>query len=203
MRGMRIGGLALAVLTAGVLAQGASAATLKVTKTGDSAPGACTANDCSLREAVRRANASSGPDRILLKARTYGFVQIGTDDDALAGDLDVTAGSGQLTIVGKGAAKTTIDGNDLDRLFQVFEGGRVSIERVALRDGNAVTGGGVLSDGRLTVERALFRDNAASSGAGLYNEDNATARLSRVVFQGNAATNEGGGLFNQNTAVRR
>ena len=126
----------------------------------------------------------SGPDRIVLKAKTYRFVQVGTDDDALAGDLDVTAGSGQLTIVGKGAGKTTIDGNDLDRLFQVFEGARATIERVALRDGNAVTGGGVLSDGRLTVERALFRDNAASTGAGLYNEDNATARLSRVVFQG-------------------
>ena len=68
--------------------------------------------------------------------------------------------------MGKGAGKTTIDGNDLDRLFQVFEGARATIERVALRDRNAVTGGGVLSDGRLTVERALFRDNAASTGAG-------------------------------------
>ena len=151
-------------MTASVLTQGASAATLNVTKTGDPVPGACTANDCTLREAVRRANTSSGPDRIVLKAKTYRFVQVGTDDDALAGDLDVTAGSGQLTIVGKGAGKTTIIGNDLDRLFQVFEGARATIERVALRDRNAVTGGGVLSDGRLTVERALFRDNAASTG---------------------------------------
>ena len=47
---------------------------------------------------------------------------------------------------------------------------------------------------------ALFRDNAASTGAGLANEDNATARLSRVVFQGNAATGDGGGLYNRNTA---
>jgi CSLREA domain-containing protein len=47
-----------------VLAGGASAATLDVTKTGDPVPGACTTNDCSLREAVLRANGTAAADRI-------------------------------------------------------------------------------------------------------------------------------------------
>ncbi len=56
-------------------------------------PGACTANDCSLREAVRRANASAGPDRVVLKAKTYVLTQPGQDEDeALTGDLDILAG---------------------------------------------------------------------------------------------------------------
>ena len=140
----------VAALTASVLTQGASAATFD--RDEDWRPRARRMH----RERLHAARGGppgehrqrTGPDRA--QGEDLPFVQVGTDDDALAGDLDVTAGSGQLTIVGKGAGKTTIDGNDLDRLFQVFEGARATIERVALRGRNAVTGGGVLSDGRLT-----------------------------------------------------
>src|SRR5688572_28935299 len=71
MRAIAIRAGMVAGLAVLVTAGSASAATLKVTKTSDPVPGACTANDCSLREAIRRANSTGTADKILLKAKTY------------------------------------------------------------------------------------------------------------------------------------
>src|SRR6266542_4506671 len=75
------------------------AATLHVTKTVDTADGACEA-DCSLREAIIAANAAGATSTIVLPAGTYILTIAGTGEDAAAkGDLDVT---GTLTITGAG-----------------------------------------------------------------------------------------------------
>src|SRR5687767_11272701 len=65
------------VLTSGLClltlwsAQAAQAATFTVTKTADTADGACN-TDCSLREAITAANSAAGNDIITFKAATFG-----------------------------------------------------------------------------------------------------------------------------------
>ncbi len=188
---------ALAVL---VVSASASAATLNVTKTGDPVPGACTPGDCSLREAVRRANSTGSADKIVLKARTYQLTQVGIDDDAIAGDLDVLAGSGRLTIVAKGAGRTAIDGNDIDSVLQVLEGARASIRELTMRNGAAPVGGVIANAGTLSLSRAAVRQGSALVGGGVNNSGNGRLTVLRSVITSNFADAVGGGINNQDDA---
>src|SRR4029453_4363971 len=72
----------------------AYAATYTVTKTADTADGACDA-DCSLREAVIAANSTPiTADTISLPAGTYTLTRSGANEDAgSTGDLDITCTS--------------------------------------------------------------------------------------------------------------
>src|SRR6187399_256192 len=82
------------------------AATFVVTKTADTADGACNA-DCSLREAITAANTAAGPDIITVPAGTYTLTITGTNEDANAnGDLDITSA---ITLNGAGAGTTAIE----------------------------------------------------------------------------------------------
>src|SRR5215216_4717200 len=98
-------------------APAAYAATYSVTKTADTAVGACD-SDCSLREAIIAANAAPGADTITLPAGTFTLTRAGAGEDAAAtGDLDI---AGDLTIAGKGAGTTIIDGGGIDRVVDVI-----------------------------------------------------------------------------------
>src|SRR5438552_11261520 len=120
---LRHGRLVLAfVLALGVLAavppRAALATTFTVTKTADTNDGVCD-SDCSLREAIRAANAAAGADTISIPAGTYTLTLAGSDDNANLGDLDVT---GPLTINGAGQASTiiqagTTNSNGIDKIF--------------------------------------------------------------------------------------
>jgi len=102
---------ALLLATAFVAVQVGPAAALAftVTRFDDPTPDGCVSGvDCSLREAVIAANTNGGPDTITIPPGTYTLTQVGTDNNATAGDLDVT---GPVTITGGGAGSTTIDGN--------------------------------------------------------------------------------------------
>ena len=189
----------LAIVASLAAASTGSAATLEVTRTDDPVPGACTASDCSLREAVRRANGTAGPDRIVLKARTYTLEQVGPDDDATAGDLDIVAASGRTTVAGKGAGRTTIDGNDIDRILDVLLGGRLTVSGVGLQDGNASTDGGAIDNrGAATVQRSAVRSNSAGArGGGLNNTGTGTLTVLRTTIVGNVAEFGGGGLWSE------
>src|SRR5690606_1932701 len=93
----------------------AQALDITVTNTSDSQDGMCD-SDCSLREAVIKANATSGNHRIRLGAGTYQLSlappssedgDVYDDDANLHGDLDV---SSTLLISGAGSSQTVIDG---------------------------------------------------------------------------------------------
>jgi len=99
----------------------APAATFTVSKTADTNDGACNA-DCSLREAVRAANANPGADLILLGAGTFQLTLAGANENAAAtGDLDITD---PVTIQGNGSATTavtagTTTANGIDKVFSI------------------------------------------------------------------------------------
>ncbi len=74
----------------------------------------------SLRSAIMAANALGGSNTIKLPAGTFKLTIPGANEDASAtGDLDI---KGNLTINGKGSNSTIVDGNSLDRVFEVLSG---------------------------------------------------------------------------------
>jgi CSLREA domain-containing protein len=148
-----------------------SAATFTVTKTDDTADGACD-SDCSLREAIIAANAAPGDDVVTLPSGTYNLTLAGANEDAAAtGDLDITDG---LTLDGAGAATTIVDGGGTDRVFDIDPPSGSGIVIVSLNDLTAQNGGGV------------------SGGGGIRNGDNLT--ITHVNVRGNTAQNDGGGI---------
>jgi CSLREA domain-containing protein len=154
---------------------------------------------CSLREAVRSANldqpiggctAGSGNDTIDVPAGTYVLTIAGRNENVgLTGDLDIKS---RLTLRGAGADATTIDGGYLDRVVQVHEGSRVTI------DGVTITGGSLPG----TISRS-----PRSSGAGIANFAN--LMLVSSVVTDNRTTGyvtdigQGGGVFNSGTLTVR
>src|SRR5215475_11815698 len=92
------------------------AAVFTVTKTADTADGACD-SDCSLREAITEANRNRDTDVIVLPAGIYVLTQTGPNEDGnLTGDLDILH---PVILVGAGAGSTVIDGNGSDRVLDV------------------------------------------------------------------------------------
>ncbi len=173
VRGLRTGGLVLAA-TVGclVLAPLAGAKDYVVTKRTDPVPGACTKSDCSLREAIRAANAHPGLDRILLPSRLrYELARPSTGEDgALDGDLDITNSGLKIIHPGKGLA--TIDANGIDRVFNIFVGAPTRLVKLKITGGSHASsddgsGGGILTYANLTVTDSIVTRNRAVGSSGM------------------------------------
>jgi hypothetical protein len=180
------GALAGAVIALTPFTAVASAQTFEVTRHNDPAPGACKPNDCSLREAIRAANSHPGPDVVVLADRKPGYKLArenslpGLDEDASArGDLDLT---GKLTIRHPGRGMASVDGNAVDRVFEVR--GNARLKRIR------VTGGGNVSED--VPRSAARRTSTAGSGGGFEVHGSLTLERSAVVRNTGAAT--GGGI---------
>jgi hypothetical protein len=202
---MRITATAAATFALGIsLAWTASAQakTFEVTKSGDPVPGACKPNDCSLREAIRAANARPGSDKVLLPNRKnpYKLAQAGLlEDGALTGDLDVT--NDALAIAHKGRGSATVDAQGIDRAFEVFDGSPVRFTKIRIRGGNDTTtngGGGVRTDANATFVRSVLAGNSAAVadgiGGGIDGDSDSTLTFKRSRVTGNTAYEAGGGI---------
>jgi len=204
------------------------AATITVTTTQDENKND---GDCSLREAIIAANedravdacpAGSGADRIVLAADVYTLRLAGSGENAaLTGDLDI---SGDLTLVGAGRARTTVDANGLDRVFQVMSGA-LRLEQLTVTGGDccgptgsgsgiSVYGAGTtlyLDDVRITrnegdsgihftsgVGLTMIHSRVdGHSGPGVVMATSVTSALIvESVIDGNASPTHGGGILN-------
>jgi hypothetical protein len=175
-----------------------------VTTNLDANDGACTADHCSLRDAVIAANACPGHQTIVVPAGNYQLTLLGADEDASAtGDLDITD---DVTLQGEGVP--SIDGVTQDRLIEVFSPAVVEIDHFILINGNAQLGGAIRSHGELTVIGSSIHDNAAtvplggagaSSGGGIFVEAGTTTLIGTQVFSNSA--DAGGGVHNFATAT--
>ena len=147
----------------------------------------------TLRSAIMEANVSVGAESITLAAGVYNLGIDGHfEDEAFVGDLDVF---GSLTIIGAGAQRTIINGNDLDRIFHVHPGALLILEGVTLMGGEAHDGGAIFNEGVLEIRDANFSDNFAfSQGGAIYNAG--TLSLDRVGFAFNEAGSRGGAIYN-------
>jgi len=189
--------LVCTLLLVGLLPIQAQAATFTVTKTADTNDGSCNA-DCSLREAIRAANAAGGSDTVNVPAGNYVLTRSGNDDDAFEGDLDITE---DLTISGAGAGSTTIDGNGAivdDRVFDVLAGVTATISGMTVRDGDigGGDGGGIRNQGNLTLTNVTVRDNIAGDGGGIYMIDaGASLTMNGGSITNNTTGGSGGGIY--------
>jgi CSLREA domain-containing protein len=177
-----------------------------ITKTADTADGACD-RDCSLREAVVAANAAAGADVVLLPSGNYLLV------------LGEVALTDDLTVLGAGAASSLIDAGSLSRGFRVGASVRAELRDLRVHRGAGANGGGILNEGILTVTRcaitnslasdqgggiassgtltvtaSLLRSNQAKRGGGV-SANGGAATLTNVTLTFNQATDFGGGLY--------
>ena len=85
------------------------------------------------------------------------------EDNAATGDLDI---KGNVTIKGKRASATIIDGNAIDRVFQILSG-RVRLSGLTIQHGQAEDGGGLLnSGGQVTLTAGVVPNNMAFGSPG-------------------------------------
>jgi len=221
-----IAGLGLSTIPA----RSVLAATIGVTTFADELN---TDGDCSLREAIRAANndvatdacpAGIGADTINLPAGSYLLTLGGMgEDNNAAGDLDIRM---DLTIVGAGRAVTTIDGNGLDRVFDIRLNTTdtfVKISDVTIRGGFPGTdeGSGIrVRFGALTLDTVRVTDNTGAQAiyvwdsltlansripnnlgmGGIFVRDGGEATIRNSTISGNTATaGYAGGITNQGT----
>ncbi|MDH4231821.1 MAG: CSLREA domain-containing protein, partial [Nitrospirota bacterium] len=172
-----------------------------VTKTTDTRDGTCDA-DCSLREAVDAANASTAPPVISIPAGTYAITRAGSDNTNENGDFDVTK---SVAFVGAGAGSTIIDGGDLDRIIHVIygSGATIKIKDLTLTNGDAGTGDGGCMDtqnNNLTVTSVQFSGCSTSGNGGALNTNGATLTVTGSTFDNNQAGASGGAVYSTGAA---
>lgn len=193
---------AMPVLTAAP----ASAKPIKVNSDGDTP-----ANDgtCTLREAITSAltGQPSGGMAGECPAGKGKTVKISFDEDSLSLPATIDIGSqlplitGNVNIVGPGAADLTIDaGGGSFRILSV-DGGELTISGVRLRGGKPASAGGaidVFNSGVLTVTDAVLENNNTTTGTfgGAISVADATATINRSTFIDNSAPNGGGAISN-------
>ncbi|MDF1813217.1 MAG: autotransporter-associated beta strand repeat-containing protein, partial [Verrucomicrobiales bacterium] len=134
-------------------------------------------------------------------------------------DYDITKTNGAVVIQGNGAANTIIDGNGVDRVFDIRPGASVIFEELTIQggettltDGNSEHGGGVKNEGGIGIfhnvdiinNRAAAGTNAGQGG-GIFSTS--SGRNVGMIFMtggsisGNEAESHGGGISFNGTNV--
>jgi CSLREA domain-containing protein len=148
----------------------------------DAAPGdgtcATATGTCSLRAAVQEANDLEGAQSIVVPEGHFILTIAATNDDsAQEGDLDIVD---ELVITGAGAALTTLDAGDVDRVFDNFHLLTLSAvhlvggdpEAIATDFGSLALSDGLFTDnlvgingcsGKMTIARCHFEKNALAA----------------------------------------
>ena len=142
----------------------------------------------SLRSAIMAADAIGGTNTIKLPSGTIKLTIPGANEDAGAtGDLDI---KGNLTIQGKGSNSSIVDGNSLDRVFEVLSG-KVTISNLTIQHGSNALGGGLFnSNGNVTLSSVVVQNNFAVGADGL--NGSAGFGISPNVVTGTPIVNNGG-----------
>ena len=107
-----------------------------------------------------------------------------------------------LTIVGSGAAKTTVDGGGVGTVFRISSGVNVALSKLTVRNGYALSGGGIANSGTLTMNRSVVTANVAhkdcgsptcgNNGGGIQNSGTLTLNNSSVLRNTVSITSDGG-----------
>ncbi len=119
----------------------------------------------------------------------------GKEDASSSGDLDIL---GSLTIQGPGADQLTVEAvNAKDRLFHILQSStNATISGLTLKGGNVSSNGGsVYNNGTLTLVDSVITGNAASGeGGGIYNTATGKLTIEGSTIAGNTARGNGGGI---------
>ena len=137
----------------------------------------------SLRHAIQAANASGQDCLITLAKGTYTITiknTNGHENDAAQGDLDIGDSGHTVTIQGQGAASSIVNGNKIDRVFDVLSGADAVFQNLTIEGGiaqddgtsgalpgtTAALGGGILvqGTGQASLEGVTLKGNLALGG---------------------------------------
>lgn len=152
---------------------------------------------CSLRAAIEETNALPGADTIALPSSIYLITLGDGDDKAERGDFDVTD---VVTIIGSGQFSTIVDGNSVDRVFDVLDDGSLNLSDITIRNGDEAQGAGIRNANDLFLTDVTFSNNVGKNGGGVYvHKNGSTATVTNVTFANNSA-NKGGGLYAKDNA---
>ena len=120
-----------------------------------------TASDASLRDAIATANtdATNGKSATILFAASLA----GDTITLSQGPLELTAGTGAVTISGGGLI--TISGAGNSQVFLVDSKTQATLDGLTIEDGNAGSGsgGGIANAGNLTINNSSLADNTAGA----------------------------------------
>jgi len=186
----------------------AAGITIQVTRDDDPGPDGCLPADCSLREAVIKANENAQPDIIQLPPGIFTLSIPDTGPNtAIDGDLDILYA---VLVEGAGPGTTVIDGGGIDRIFDILTtGDSVEIRGVTIRNGDSSDGGGVFNAGTLTLRNCEITGNHAdNAGGGVKNHLTGVLSILACQLTSNEASNPAGGgvggaLGNNGTAAVR
>jgi predicted outer membrane repeat protein len=155
----------------------------------------------SLREAVTKANNHVGVDTIVLPAGVFTINPAAFEDGNLMGDFDITD---SVTVRGAGAARTVIDGQQHDRLFDIRgvppNSMQVVLQGLTVRNGFVIGDGGGIRVGNadLLVRDCVVSGNRASqTGGGISNAaapGTGNVTLIRTTVDLNSSASNGGGI---------
>ena len=150
------------------------------------------AGTLTLRAAIDMANQTTGNKVIeLLVPGDYKITLPGANTGTNAsGAFAILPSGGNLTILNSSGGTTTVDGNHLDRVFDINPADDTNVN-----DAFTVTLQG------LTITNGIAQsgDGASGSGGGVRDQGIASLTLNNVVLTNNLATADGGGLSMENT----
>ncbi|MDP3970889.1 MAG: DUF5011 domain-containing protein [bacterium] len=211
-------GLTLSLAMFILFSASANAATFTVNITTDTddasaGNGACVdaGGKCSLRAAIQEANALAGDDIITLPAGTYTLTQVGTDDNAAAGDLDIITditinGADTKTTIVTAGGSTGID----DRVFHMSDVGELKMSNLTVTGGYSASSGAgifvftglydtfVFSLDHVNVEGNEITGTSTGGGIHLESLNNATivnASITNSSIINNISGVSGGGMY--------
>ncbi len=175
-----------------------TSSTLVVNTAGDSDDQFCGVTECTLREAINRANFSHSATTITfnLPGNAPQTIDLSTIADTTNGGSAFLLGS--MTIQGPGANLLTIRraASDNYRIFHVGNGASVTISGLTISNGYLASnvGGGIWNQGTLTLQSCAVNGNYANSAGGIRTEGSLT--LDRCTVSGNSAFS-GAGISSQ------
>jgi len=183
-------------------------AVFTVTKTADTNDGVCNA-DCSLREAIRAANADVTANEAIITlqpALTYNLTLTNaTQENAAAtGDLDIIATNHAVTIKGGGSSgpnATTISAAGLnggashDRVFHIVSG----LQTVTFTDLN-IANGRAIDDGTNAASTVSASQSTPGTGGAILS-NGGSVTLNNVVVQQCQALGRGDSVINDHTTL--
>lgn len=175
------------------------AAVYTVTKTADTDDGFCNF-DCSLREAIRAANASPSNDVIDFDFNVF----VNPQTITLSGSELVIVNNGTLRITGLSADRLTIDGDNASRIISNGPNAVTFISDITFTNGNGVgaagsgRGGAIYNNGGiLTLNNLVITGNRANLGGGTNSAGSGSViTINNSVISNNTSTSSGGGMQN-------
>ena len=207
--GIALGAVALLLCLAG----SAAAQTYTVTRTDDPTPAPCEPTDCSLRNALMAANATTTVDDVVVLPASstpyvlqYEELSLPIADEVevrgAGADKTVVKGDGKESIFSIGPFKTTLTGMTITGgRSAVQNNGELQVRGVSI-EGNRWNGGtaGIITNGLLAVESSFLGFNNTESASGGVIHANAAVTIVNSTIAQNTSK-EGAGAISGNAAV--